>query len=90
VKYVAVNKGKLNRALKRLHDKGGTCLIAFLEDDEQTLIDPYPPCTDIQLKTDKVTTSATAKDRPVGDPNITYRVQGPSKYVKEVVNSFKE
>jgi len=53
------------------------------------LHDPYSPCSDPELKTDKVTMSATAKDRAAGDPNITYRVSGNSKDVSEVLNSFK-
>ena len=68
---------------------GGTCNIAYLDDDGRTLHDPYGRCSDPELKTDKVTMSATAKDRAAGDPNITYRVSGNSKDVSEVLNSFK-
>jgi hypothetical protein len=87
--YVEVDKGKLDTALAHLKDNGGTCNIAYLDDDGRTLHDPYGRCSDPELKTDKVTMSATAKDRAAGDPNITYHVSGNSKDVSEVLNSFK-
>ena len=87
--YVEVYQGKLDSALAHVKANGGTCRIAYLDDDGRTLHDPYSPCSDPELKTDKVTMSATAKDRAAGDPNITYHVSGNSKDVSEVLNSFK-
>jgi hypothetical protein len=87
--YVEVYQGKLDGALARLKANGGTCRIAYLDDDGRTLHDPYPPCSDPELKTDKVTMSATAKHQAAGDPNITYHVSGNSKDVSDVLNSFK-
>jgi hypothetical protein len=87
--YVEVYQGKLDSALAHLKANGGTCYIAYLDDDGRTLHDPYPPCSDPELKTDKVTMSVNAKHRAAGDPNVTYSVRGNSKDVSEVLNSFK-
>ena len=87
--YVEVYQEKLNTALAHLKAHGGKCLIAYLDDDGQTVHDPYPPCSDMELKTDKVTISANAEHRAAGDPNVTYRVRGNNKDVSEVLNSFK-
>jgi hypothetical protein len=87
--YVEVYQEKLNTALAHLKAHGGTCLIAYLDDDGQTLHHPYPPCSDMELKTDKVTISANAKHRAAGDPNVTYRIRGNGKDVSDVLNSFK-
>ena len=87
--YVEVYQGKLDSALAHLKANGGTCYIAYLDDDGRTLHDPYPPCSDPELKTDKVTMSVNAKHRTAGDPNVTYSVRAKSKDVSEVLNSFK-
>ena len=87
--YVEVYQRKLDSALARLKAHGGTCYIAYLDDDGRTLHDPYPPCSDPELKTDKVTMSANAKHQAAGDPNITYSVRANGKDVSDVLNSFK-
>jgi hypothetical protein len=103
VKYVKVNETKLKKAVDALKANGGKCQLVFMKNNGTLDNKPYyhctdtipPPCGDMNLKTDQVTTSANAKNGLVGesvanDPNITYRVQGPSKYVKKVVNSFED
>ena len=99
--YVEVDKGKLDGALKALKKHGGKCFIAYM-DANGNVTEPYGPCTDtdlppcgqMDLKTDKVTMSAKAKNGVVAesaanDPNITYRVRGRGKYVKKVADSFQ-
>jgi hypothetical protein len=91
--YVEVDQPALDAALRALKSHGGKCYITFM-DNNGKVTDPYPPCGDIFLKTDKKRTSANTKTRPAGqsaanDPNITYRVQGPSKDVLDVLNAFK-
>ena len=76
--YADVDKKTLDDALSALKTNLGKCYIAF-KDANGNITMPYPPCTDLAVMTDKVTTSAKAKNGPAkdsaaNDPNITYRV----------------
>jgi hypothetical protein len=91
--YVEVNQDALNGALDALKSHGGKCYIAFM-DDQGKVTEPYRNCADKELMTDKITTSANAKNGPAGesaanDPNATYRVRGNSKDVRDVLNAFE-
>jgi hypothetical protein len=100
--YVEVDKTKLDAALNALKAHGGKCFIAYM-DANGNVTERYggctdedlPPCGQMDPKTDKVTMSAKAKngitgESAVNDPNITYRIRAPGKYVKKVVNSFQD
>jgi len=53
-------------------------------------VDPdyHPPR--ISLKTDKVTTSELAKNEPIGDPSITYKVRtNKLQDVKDILDALK-
>jgi hypothetical protein len=93
VEYVEVDKGALDKALRALKSHKGKCYIAFM-DDNGKVTEPYLDCNDKDITMDRVTTSpiaqnASARESAVNDPNITYRVQGNSKDVWDVLNAFK-
>ena len=100
--YVEVDKTKLDAALDALKAHGGKCFIAYMDPNGNVTQhyrgcadEDLPPCGQMDPKTDKVTMSAKAKngvtgESAVNDPNITYRVRGSGKYVKQVVDSFND
>jgi hypothetical protein len=96
-KYVELKKGDDDSdfcaALTTLKQNGGDCKADFKGSSAPS---KHYDCTNVPLclTTDKVTTSHLAKNAPVGksaanDPNITYRVQGNSKDIKAILETFR-
>ena len=80
-------KDRFDAVLRRLPSEQYS--IRYKEHDDSQVVDPYHPPS-ISLKTDKVTTSELAKNEPIGDPNVTKKVQSNSiADIQEVVNSLK-
>jgi hypothetical protein len=66
-------KPRFDEALRKLH---GSYHIHYKKDDLPGTVvqkDYHPPR--VSLKTDKVTTSELAKNEPIGDPNVTKKIQ---------------
>jgi hypothetical protein len=80
-------KAKFDTVLRRLSTN--QYHIRYKE-KEGAEVDPnYHPPT-ISLKTDKVTTSELAKNEPIGDPSITYKVRTPKlQDVKDILDALK-
>jgi hypothetical protein len=79
--FADANKEALDKALDALKspEHGGKCYVAYQDPINGHVTVPYRSCTDFDIVTNKVTTSAKAKNEPAGastanDPNITYRV----------------
>jgi hypothetical protein len=91
--FADVDKKILDPALSALKTNLGKCYLAF-KDANGNVTDPYPPCTDSNIITDKVIRSAKAKNGPAedsaaNDPNITYRVYSNNlNDIRAVVASF--
>jgi hypothetical protein len=80
-------KEKFDKVLRRLSTEQYS--IRYKEHDDSQVVDPYHPPS-ISLKTDKVTTSELAKNEPIGDPNVTKKVQSNNiADIQEVLNSLK-
>jgi|SRR4029077_6337843 len=80
-------KDRFDAVLRRLPSEQYS--IRYKEHDDSQVVDPYHPPS-ISLKTDKVTTSELAKNEPIGDPNVTKKVQSNSiADIQEVLNSLK-
>jgi len=80
-------KDRFDAVLRRLPSEQYS--IRYKEHDDSQVVDPYHPPS-ISLKTDKVATSELAKNEPIGDPNVTKKVQSNSiADIQEVLNSLK-
>ena len=80
-------KDRFDAVLRRLPSEQYS--IRYKEHDDSQVVDPYHPPS-ISLKTDKVTTSELAKNEPIGDPNVTKKVQSNNiADIQEVLNSLK-
>lgn len=80
-------KEKFDKVLRRLSTEQYS--IRYKKDD-QAEVDPdyHPPR--IGLKTDKVTTSELAKNDPLGDPNVTKKVQSNEVAdIKDVLDALQ-
>lgn len=81
-------KPRFDEALRNLH---GSYHIHYKKDDlpgTQVDNDYHPPR--VSLKTDKVTTSELAKNEPIGDPNVTRRVQSNNAAdIQNVLSTLK-
>jgi hypothetical protein len=81
-------KPRFDEALRKLH---GSYHIHYKKDDLPTTTvdkDYHPPR--VGLKTDKVTTSELAKNEPIGDPNVTRRVQSNNAAeIQDVLSTLK-
>jgi hypothetical protein len=81
-------KPQFDEALRKVH---GSYQIHYKKDDlPATTVDKdyHPPR--VGLKTDKVTTSDLAKNEPIGDPNVTRRVQSNNaEEIQNVLSTLK-
>ena len=94
--YVEVNKDAFDKALCALKANHGHFRVGFKADAKATPIDPYdPPCSQVSINTDKITTSELAKNAPAGesaanDPHAVYRVQSNSATdIQAVLDTFQ-
>jgi hypothetical protein len=82
-------KEKFDKVLRRLASEQYS--IRYKKDDlrgTQVDNDYHPPT--VSLKTDKVTTSELAKNEPIGDPNVTKKVQSNKVTdIKDVLDALK-
>ena len=82
-------KEKFDKVLRRLASEQYS--IRYKKDDlpgTQVDNDYHPPT--VSLKTDKVTTSELAKNEPIGDPNVTKKVQSNKVTdIKDILNALK-
>jgi hypothetical protein len=94
-------KDAFNKALCALKtnqaQNQGQFKVDFLPNATATLIHDYdPPCSQVSINTDKITTSGVARTEPAEesaayDPNAVYRVQSNSlKEIKDVLDTFEK
>ena len=87
VEFVPGGKEKFDAVLRRLSTN--QYHIRYLKKAGAEVDPDYHPPT-ISLKTDKVTTSELAKNEPIGDPSITYKVRTPNlQDVKDILDALK-
>jgi len=67
-------KPRFYEVLRNLHGLRGSYQIHYKKDPGTEVDNNYHPPT-VSLKTDKVTTSELAKNEPIGDPNVTKKIQ---------------
>jgi hypothetical protein len=67
-------KPRFDEVLRNLHGLRGSYHIHYKKDSGTEVNNDYHPPT-VTLKTDKVTTSELAKNEPIGDPNVTKKIQ---------------
>ena len=80
-------KAKFDTVLRRLSTN--QYHIRYKEKEGAEVDPDYHPPT-ISLKTDKVTTSELAKNEPIGDPSITYKVRtNKLQDVKDILDALK-
>ena len=84
-------KLRFDEALRNLHAHHGSYHIHYKKDDlpgTQVDNDYHPPT--VSLKTDKVTTSELAKNEPIGDPNVTKKIQSNNiADIEKVLSTLK-
>ena len=87
VEFVPGGKEKFDAVLRRLSTN--QYHIRYLKKPGAEVDPDYHPPR-ISLKTDKVTTSELAKNEPIGDPSITYKVRTPNlQDVKDILDALK-
>lgn len=80
-------KAKFDTVLRRLSTN--QYHIRYKEKEGAEVDPDYHPPT-ISLKTDKVTTSELAKNEPIGDPSITYKIRtNKLQDVKDILDALK-
>ncbi|PYK57520.1 MAG: hypothetical protein DME43_14925 [Verrucomicrobia bacterium] len=80
-------KNRFDAVLRKLPNEQYN--IRYKKDESADVVDPYHPPS-LSLKTDKITTSALAKNEPPGDPNITQKVQSNNiADIQEVLKALK-
>jgi len=100
--YVDVNKDDFDRALCNLEANGGKFDVTFLPNAPGSTPIPHytppysSPCPPVSIKTDKITTSEVAANKPAEessayDPNVVYHVRSKNlKDIKAVLDTFKD
>jgi hypothetical protein len=87
VEFVPGGKAKFDKVLRTLPKEQYS--IRYKKNDEAQVDPDYHPPR-ISLKTDKVTTSELAKNEPIGDPSITYKVRtNKLQDVKDILDALK-
>jgi hypothetical protein len=82
-------KPRFDEVLGRLEHKT-QYEIRYKRDPKTEAVEDYTPPRNVSLKTDKVTTSALAKNAPPGDPHVTQRVSSNSaEDIKNVLDTLK-
>ena len=87
VEFIPGGKEKFDAVLRRLSTN--QYHIRYLKKAGAEVDPDYHPPR-ISLKTDKVTTSELAKNEPIGDPSITYKIRtNKLQDVKDILDALK-
>jgi hypothetical protein len=90
------SQGKFDEALCALKANKGDFKLRYKKDHQATPTPYDPDCSQVNINTDKITTSELAKNAPAEessayDPNAVHRVMSNStEDIKKVLDTFKE